>query len=227
MPLRAIATRADCLVCTASFLKGIGLSALSRLGVCGWLALDLRTWLSGLALLGVLLGLGSSAAKAQGEVTCVASAGVPSLVRAEGVAELVADLILSCTGGAPTPFGQPIPLENVQITLNTNITSRIVGPGNVSEALLLIDEPFPASDAVPSTSSPTDGQTLVQLGCLANNDTNCAITSVGPGIGVSGSYNGAPGQYNTFQGTQTGAVRSLGRACPLMAQEQAALALFE
>jgi hypothetical protein len=41
----------------------------------------------------------------------------------EGHAELVSDLVLRCSGGSPTPAGQQIPVANIQLTLNTNITS--------------------------------------------------------------------------------------------------------
>jgi len=168
---------------------------------------DFRKWLLALAVVGLLLGIGSSAANAQTNpptMTCSATAGVPNIIRAEGITELLGDLVLNCVGGTPTVAGLPIPLTNVQISINTNITSRLVGAGNVSEALLLIDEPFPSVSPVPSTSAPAVGQTVGQLGCLANNNTNCLITSVGPGLGAAGSYNGSAGHFNIFQGVQNG-----------------------
>jgi hypothetical protein len=98
----------------------------------------------------------------------------------------------------------PIPLQNVQISINTNITSRIVAPPSISEALLMIDEPFPSVLPIPATSTPNPGQTVGQLGCLANNNTNCAIISSGFGVGATGSYNGTAGHFNIFQGVQNG-----------------------
>jgi hypothetical protein len=164
---------------------------------------DFRKWLLALAVVGLLLGIGSSAANAQ-TFSCQATAGVPNIIRAEGITELLGDLVLNCTGGTPTPGGQPIPLQNVQISINTNITSRIVSSPSISEALLLIDEPFPSAFPIPAGSVPAVGQTVGQLGCLADNNTNCAITSVGVGIGAAGSYNGTAGHYNIFQGVQNG-----------------------
>ncbi len=84
-------------------------------------------------------------------ITCTASTGgPPAVVRAEGIAELVADLVLKCTGGTPTKAGAPVPLVNVQISLNTNVTSRLLVPeANLSEATLLIDEPNAGADAIP------------------------------------------------------------------------------
>jgi hypothetical protein len=171
---------------------------------------DFRKWLFAFAVAALLFGLGSSTAYAQqlGGFTCNASAS-PNIVRNEGVAELMGDLILQCTGGTPTAAGHQIPNSNVQISLNTNITSRIVmSAGAISEALLLIDEPFPVNP-VPSTATPSPNQPLAQLACLANNNVNCNITSVGVGIGPTGSYNGSTGgttgpHYNVFQGFQTG-----------------------
>ena len=109
---------------------------------------DFRKWLLAFAAAALMLGLGTSA-YAQGATAfvCQATAGNPNIVRAEGVTELVGDLVLNCTGGAPTAVGVPIPLSTVQISLNTNVTSRLTGggfsDGNVTEALLTIDEPFP------------------------------------------------------------------------------------
>jgi hypothetical protein len=166
---------------------------------------DFRKWLLALAVVGLLLGIGSSTANAQTSTfTCSATTGVPNIIRSEGLTELLGDLVLNCTGGTFTPAGQPIPLQNVQISINTNITSRIVGPPSISEALLMIDEPFPSVAPVPSTSTPNPGQTVGQLGCLANNNTNCAIVSVGAGVGATGSYNGTAGHFNIFQGVQNG-----------------------
>jgi hypothetical protein len=181
---------------------------------------DFRKWLLALAAVAVLLGLGSSTAVAATTFTCQTNAGNPTIVRAEGVAELVGDLTLNCTGGTPTQAGQFIPESTVQISLNTNVTSRIIDSSNASEALLMIDEPYPtnpnptvAQGGPSNTTNAPNGQ----LGCLAINSTNCAIISLGSGIGASGSYNGQvafplPGtgaptgnHYNVFQGVQNSA----------------------
>src|SRR5271170_5150685 len=72
---------------------------------------DFRKWLLALAVVGLLLGVSSSTAYAQvggNSFTCAATA-VPNIVRAEGIAELMGDVILNCTGGTPTVAGLPIP----------------------------------------------------------------------------------------------------------------------
>jgi len=193
---------------------------------------DFRKWLLALAAVAVLLCFGSSTAFAQGAFTCNTTGASPNIVRSEGVAELVGDVILNCTGGTPTKAGKEIPLSNVQVSLNTNITSRIVqASSNVSEALLLIDEPYPSANGVapqsptaaqqgPSASPtvppvfgppfvpPTYGNATTQQACLANNNTNCQIISVGVGTGSLGSYSGVTDQFtpgphfNIFQGVQ-------------------------
>ena len=79
---------------------------------------------------------------------CLAQSATPS-VRAEGAAELVGDLILTCTGGEPTPAGRLLPQVNIQIFTQPaiEITSRELASaegGNFTEALLFLDEPAPA-----------------------------------------------------------------------------------
>lgn len=112
--------------------------------------------------------------------TCSTSVAAVPTLRPEGITELAADILLICTGGTLSAPGTSIPTANISLLLNTQATSRIVGNGG-SEALLLIDEP--------STF----------LGCPSN--TTCPM--VGPPSGVA-LYGGTPGQYNVFQGSQTG-----------------------
>jgi len=119
----------------------------------------------------------------------------PNIVRAEGIAEQVGDLVLNCTGGVPTPLGEPIPEYEVTMTLNTNITSRSLPEGGkLSEALLTIDEPFPAAP-VPSFLSPYPGQPP-QILCKPLGST-CAET------GTGGSPSPYQTQPNVFVGKQT------------------------
>ncbi len=143
-------------------------------------------------------------ASAQQTLTCTANAGVPPIIRAESITELVGDVVLNCTGGTPTPVGLTIPLSNITVSLNTNITSRIVGPASsASEALLLIDDPFPGNayppGLVPSPGSPPQGY------CAVNGATfslsACGIVATGGGGGVNGPYK----TTNIFQGQQVSA----------------------
>jgi hypothetical protein len=129
------------------------------------------------------------------------AAGTPPIVRAEGLTELVSDIVLVCSGGTPTPTGQPVPQANVTITLNnTSVTSRILaGPSpvrtNLTEALLLIDEPGAFSPPVPQLVCGTGGTVETASGSGA-----CIITGTGNGTGV---YSGTGARANIFQGQIT------------------------
>jgi len=155
---------------------------------------DFRKWFLAFAVLALL---SSFAVPASAQITpalqCVANAGVPPTVRAEGLTELVGDVVLNCNGGTPTPFGQVVPQANVTIFLSTNITSRLTA-SPFSEALLMIDEPH-------SPSNPTVPLQLCDPGNLTAGV--CSITgTTTPGIGT---YNGSSASRpNVFQGRQTG-----------------------
>ena len=75
-----------------------------------------------------------------GLVTCVAGS-TPTVVRSEGLAEILGDIVLSCTtniaGGLP-----PTIQTNFNVTLNTNVTNNInFGAGGaVTDAVLVINE---------------------------------------------------------------------------------------
>ncbi len=126
---------------------------------------------------------------------------------------MVGDLILNCTGGSFTPAGTLIgPAStvntgtNVQINLNTNVTSRLTSASPFSpnsEAILAIDEPFPSGNGpvFPSGATPVPGATTTQLGCVADGTSGCLnVVSLGWGFGAGGTYNGSPGHPNMFQG---------------------------
>jgi hypothetical protein len=206
--------------------------------------MDSRKWYLAIAPIAFYLGLSFPVSAQNGGnapvFTCAVSTTVVPQVRAEGVTELVGDIVLSCTGGIPTPAGSPIPLSNVTITLNTNVTSRLLNSNNLSEATLFIDEPFPTPAEggipVPTTASQVPNAPQGQLACAAVNSTNCAMLGVGvlgisvplivkngakfglPTIGPvgnNGPYNGTPGRYNVFQGSQVGAASIAWNGVPI------------
>jgi hypothetical protein len=156
---------------------------------------DFRKWFPALAVVALAFGAASTAnAQQVAAFSCVGNAGVPPIVRAEGLTELVGDLVLNCNGGTPTPAGSLVPQANVQIFLNTNVTSRLVADP-WSEALLMIDEPSAAA----------------QRYCSVNG--GCAITGVGGAAGSDGRSDGIDYDElsttgtvpNVFQGRQQGA----------------------
>jgi len=137
---------------------------------------------------GVLLAAGAGLCHAQSQgaaVQCVISAAPAPLARQEGVTELVADLLLTCTGGTPTPPGQTIPQVNIRLTLNTAVTSKLL-PNGGSEALLLIDDPL----------GPSNPQTP-QVACT-NITAGCPVQGTG---GVPNPFT-MPGIPNVFEGRQ-------------------------
>ncbi len=116
-------------------------------------------------------------------LSCTANAGVPPLARAEGVAEEVGQVIINCVGGQPTTAGAFIPTINVQIFLNTTVTSRLLASSSInSEALLMIDEPQPGNQYL-AASIPNTAQ----------------VTAVG-----DGSYPASASRPNLFLGQQQG-----------------------
>src|SRR2546425_4709726 len=72
---------------------------------------------------------------------CFANGGVCTPNRSEGLGEFAGDFVVNCLGGIPTSPGSPIPAVDIQISLNTSLTSRLLADP-WSEALLLIDEPL-------------------------------------------------------------------------------------
>ncbi len=133
------------------------------------------------------------------QLSCTANAGIPNLVTAEGVAERVGDVLMTCTGGVPTTKGAAIPEFTVSLTLNTNITSRRFPEATgLSAALLIVDEAFPASpipsSAVPLASAPP------QILCKPLGST-CAEKGTG---GVGSPYQTQPNVFAaTAQGQRT------------------------
>lgn len=71
---------------------------------------------------------------------CNAFVGFTPVLRAEGLTETVGDIIIVCSGIPALAAGQPAPQENVTVTFPAPVTSRLL-KGDVSEALLLVDEP--------------------------------------------------------------------------------------
>jgi hypothetical protein len=178
---------------------------------------DFRKWFLAFAVVALLLGMGSTANAQIGLQTpafnCTANAGNPTIVRAEGLTELVGDMLLNCNGGTPTLAGAAIPLSNVTIFLNTNITSRLLGSGNLSEATLMIDEPHPASAAaVPNNSVvlPPAGSPQQEL-CTENGQGNsCPMTGTFVGVPSPSPYDPSvegrsTSAFNVFSGQQNSA----------------------
>src|ERR1017187_9132985 len=154
----------------------------------------------------VLVLLSSFAVPASAQFTpslqCTFNAAVTPTVRAEGLTELVGDIVLDCTGGTPTTPGLPVPQGNITVFVNTNLTSRITSTnGNFSEVLMIIDEPHsPSNPLIPmsacsSVLTPENGGPGI---------CQIAGSNTPPGIGGLGTYNGTAGRPNVFQARISG-----------------------
>ena len=123
-------------------------------------------------------------------LSCVTNAAVPYVLRQEGGAEPGGDIILTCTGGAPTPEGMPLPIVQFSLTFTPGNTvgGRILSgttPPVRGEALALVDEP----------GTPGPEGTTPQLVC-ADLVQPCSILATGSG---QGAYDGSTGRPNIFQ----------------------------
>src|SRR5437870_5116873 len=83
---------------------------------------------------------------------CSASAAPARDIVLDGLTELVSDLLIRCSGGVPTAAGAQIPTATISVSLNTGITSRLLS-GAWTDALLLLDEPGPASQFACETAT--------------------------------------------------------------------------
>ncbi len=124
----------------------------------------------------VLALAGMCAASAATPFTC-GRVDRPATVRAEGSAELLADIVLSCTGGSPTAYTGRVPEYQFLLVANTSLPNRTpqadIGSWSVSDALLLIDEP----------------QADTQVACIPDaSAVSCP------------QYSGDPSPSNVFQG---------------------------
>jgi len=152
---------------------------------------DFRRWLYALAVVAVLAAITMPASAQITPFSCSTNAGVTPTVRAEGYTELVGDLLLSCTGGQATTAGAFVPQINIIVSLNTNITSKILGAGSngtggFDEALLIIDDP--------NAPGPNSNRPILNCGNTGAADTGPS----GPGV-CSIVSNGNPVQ--TYDGT--------------------------
>jgi len=165
---------------------------------------DSRKWILVLVAMALFAGL-AGAQSGSPQISCQATAAPPNL-RSEGYTELTGDILLTCTGGTPLAQGSVIPTANFTVTMNSTVTSRLLGNGNVtgaSEALLLVDDPAQRTDTAASY-----GNTLAQLFCGSANpnagagSNGCTEwvgnTATGTGVPVASNPNTGAGNPPTF-----------------------------
>jgi len=171
--------------------------------------MNFRRCITVLAVFALFAGLASAqvadnSATGGGPFTCSAAV-VPPNLRAEGLTELIGDIVLTCTGGGSPTLNSATPLPTAQVTvsLGANVTSRLltyssvspsaVTASNTSEALLLIDEPNAATAenlqagvyGNAATNAPGFGPNATQYLCGAaaagNAGTPDSLVGAGPG----------------------------------------------
>ncbi|MBC8168103.1 MAG: DUF4214 domain-containing protein [Bryobacteraceae bacterium] len=128
---------------------------------CNWTVQSDATWItaakSGIDRVSYSVAQNTSAASRPGTITianqtftfvqagagpsfsCVARSD-PKTLRSEGITELIGDLILSCSGTAP-----PSIRGDVFVTFNLNVTSRLEGVQDFTDAVLLVNDPATVS----------------------------------------------------------------------------------
>ena len=140
---------------------------------------DFRRFLPALVLF-ALIAMVSVPASAQTAFTCVNNAGVPPTVRAEGITELVGDIVLNCSGSTGVVPASGI-IANVQIFLNTNVTSRLIPAlgTNILESLLILNEGVPTVSAAnpffPGTLAGANSVVWLGVPILAPGSTSSII----------------------------------------------------
>ena len=89
---------------------------------------DFRRMIPVLAVIAFLLGSAVTAsAQPNAPFQCFANGGVSTPARSEDITALVGDFVLNCVGGVPTAYGAQVPQVNIQVFLNTSLTSPQVG----------------------------------------------------------------------------------------------------
>ena len=107
---------------------------------------DFRRFMIVLAAVALLLGTVSTVSAATNGFQCQTNAATPEQARQQGITELMGDLVLNCTGGTAVALGTVVPTVNITVTLNTEVTSRLLDDNvNGDEALLLVDDPAPGT----------------------------------------------------------------------------------
>jgi len=174
---------------------------------------DFRRWITAFALLALFVGLASAQVPGNGtansSLSCAANVAVPPALRAEGMTDLIGDIVITCTGGSAVANGTPLPTVNITVSLGTNVTSRLLGNGgasNSSEALLLIDEPGSTLAPIVPGFGPGAPQTLCSSSAVGAGLNGCVeyANTVGGLPVMVGSPGATTAGPNVFQGLVVG-----------------------
>jgi hypothetical protein len=182
---------------------------------------DFRRLAIAMALLAVVAGLASAQ---NTPLNCQTNIAVTPTLRSEGYTEQTGDITLICTGGANLPLGAALPQVNILLFYNTNVTSRLLPvsnvASNVSEALLLLDDPgsgvasYYGPGLAFGTQAPQSLCPTPQSGCIEYvgevTSTGSASFSAGTVLSVATNTSSTSptttftAGYNVFQGVVDG-----------------------
>jgi hypothetical protein len=144
---------------------------------------DFRRWFLVFAALVLVLGSAVPASAQGPQVSCSVNTNVTPTLRAQGLTELVGDILLICQSVPGHPLIYPpntLPTADISVSLGATLSTSSLGLG--LDALLLIDDPSPVNQTV----------------C-----TNPVIASACPVAADGGGTFNQPGRYNVFQGIPT------------------------
>lgn len=147
-------------------------------------------------------------------MTCEAQAASTPSIRAEGISELVGDIVVVCTGGTPIASDRPLPQINIQIFSqpSINITSRVLTSGGnlieFTEGLLFIDEPSPenqrpcGSPGYPHSITPATIQTVISgvCGAHAGSPDSNGVGTYDPNVEAPAFADSNGQTYPTYRG---------------------------
>ncbi len=189
---------------------GFALPASAIAGQSYWVAItSASASVSGIPL-NLVPGLPTSISiPASGLPSCIANVTVTPNVRAEGYTEQVGDIALTCTGGTVPAIGTAIPQADVTVYFNAALTNRLLPQSNapnVSDALLLIDEPGSGlPPVVPGfgVAAPQNVCTTATQGCVEYVSQKSGYAIPVATDSPQGTAATAPGR-NVFQGIVNG-----------------------
>ena len=190
---------------------------------------DFRKWMIALAVVLMCAGLASAQTGGGGNTTftCAVNTTNTPTLRSEGITEQIGDIVVICSGGPSLTPGSLAPAVNITVSLTSQVTSRLLNSTNVSEALLLIDEPNSAGITPPLLPDFGPGAGFIPCpnpNASGANSSGCA----GPGapnggtagtdfqtqvaqisgfqVGVQPANGPSPGTaaWNTYQGVVSG-----------------------
>jgi hypothetical protein len=182
---------------------------------------DFRKLYYALATVGLFVGLTASASAQS--LNCQANNGTNQIIRAEGDAELVGDIVLACSQPVGSTFTTPpgTVVLGADITVSipaTIITSKIINPGSstpLSEATLIVDD---LKDQTCAQNGLSIGNPVAPAGTACESDSAnvlaggaywpgsrthrvCSDTTNPGGLGVCQVVAQASGPQDTYDGS--------------------------